>query len=76
MDAYCAEVHKLENHFHGLEFHHVVHNLNVAADELAKLGSDRAEVSGRVFVQELVKPSIKHRLQIESICQCPTENLW
>ena len=42
MDAYCAEVRKLEKHFHGLEFHHVVRDINVAADVLAKLGSDRA----------------------------------
>jgi hypothetical protein len=42
MDAYYAEVHKLEKHFQGLEIHHVVRDLNVAVDVLAKLGSDRA----------------------------------
>ena len=59
MDAYCAEVRKLENHFHGLEIHHVVRDLNVTADVLAKLGSDRAKVPAGVFVQELNVPSIK-----------------
>ena len=59
MDAYCAEVYKLEKHFQGLEFHHVVQDLNIAADVLAKLGSDRAKVSAGVFVQELDVPSIK-----------------
>jgi len=59
MDAYCAEVRKLEKHFQGLEFHHVVHDLNVAADVLAKLGSDRAQVLAGVFVQERNVPSIK-----------------
>jgi 1,4-dihydroxy-2-naphthoyl-CoA synthase len=42
MDAYCVEVHKLEKNFQGLEILHVVCDLNVAADVLAKLGSDRA----------------------------------
>jgi hypothetical protein len=44
MDAYCLEVRKLENKFYGLEFHHVVRDNNVAADELSKLGSTRAQV--------------------------------
>jgi hypothetical protein len=42
MDAYCAEVRKLEKNFEGLEILHVVHDLYVVADILAKLGSDRA----------------------------------
>ena len=58
-DAYCVEVYKLEKHFQGLEIHHVVWDLNVAADVLAKLGSDGAQVSAGVFVQELDVPSIK-----------------
>jgi ribonuclease HI len=58
MDAYCAEVRKLERHFQGLEFHHVVRDLNVGANILAKLGSDRAAVPSGVFVQELTQSSI------------------
>ena len=50
MDAYCAEVRKLEKHFQGLEILHVMQDLNVAADVLAKLGSDRAQVPPDVFV--------------------------
>ena len=42
MDACCAEVRKLENHFQGLKILHVMRDLNIAADALAKLGSDRA----------------------------------
>jgi hypothetical protein len=42
MDTYCAEVRKLEKHFEGLEILHVVRDLNIAVDVLAKLGSDRA----------------------------------
>jgi hypothetical protein len=62
MDAYCAKVRKLEKYFHGLEFHHVVRDLNVVADVLAKRGSDRVEVPGRVFIHELIKPSIKEQV--------------
>jgi ribonuclease HI len=59
MNAYCAEVRKLEAHFEGLEFHHVCRDNNVAADVLSKLGSKRAIVPAAVFVQDLRKPSIK-----------------
>jgi ribonuclease HI len=57
IDAYCLEVHKLENTFYGLEFHHVVRDNNVAADVLSKLGSTRAQVPAGVFVHELHAPS-------------------
>jgi hypothetical protein len=58
MNAYCLEVHKLEKKFYGLEFHHIVHDNNVAADVLSKLGSTRAQVPVEVFVHELHAPSI------------------
>ena len=41
MDAYCKEIRRLEAHFYGLEFHHVLRDYNVAADVLSKLGSKR-----------------------------------
>ena len=59
LDAYYVEVRKLEKHFQGLEIIHVIRDLNVAVDVLAKLGSDRAQVPPGVFVQELTVPSIK-----------------
>jgi ribonuclease HI len=59
MDAYCAEIRKLEGHFKGIEFQHVPRNKNVATDVLSKLGSRRALVPAGVFVQDLHKPSIK-----------------
>jgi ribonuclease HI len=59
MNAYCAKVRKLEDHFEGLEFHHVSRDKNVAADVLTKVGSKRALVPVGVFVQDLRKPSIK-----------------
>jgi len=58
MDAYVAEIRKLENKFSGLEIHHVVRDNNVAADVLSKLGSDRADVPLGIFVHELHHPSI------------------
>jgi hypothetical protein len=59
MDAYCAEIRKLEGHFEGVEFQHVPRHNNDAADVLSKLGSRRALVPAGVFVQDLSKPSIK-----------------
>jgi hypothetical protein len=59
MNAYCAEVRKLEAHFEGLEFHHVCRDNNMAVDILSKLGSMRALVPAGVFVQDLRKPSIR-----------------
>jgi hypothetical protein len=59
MDAYCAEIRKLEGHFEGIEFQHVPRNNNITADVLSKLGSHRALVPEGVFVQDLCKPSIK-----------------
>jgi hypothetical protein len=59
MDAYCAEIHKLEGHLEGIEFQHVPRNNNIAADVLSKLGSRRAVVPAGVLVQDLRKPSIK-----------------
>jgi hypothetical protein len=59
MDAYYAEIQKIEGHFEGIEFQHVPRNNNVAADVLSKLGSRRALVPAGVFVQDLRKPSTK-----------------
>jgi ribonuclease HI len=58
MDAYYAQIRKLENKFYGLEFHHVVRADNEAVDKLSKLGSTQAEIHHGVFIQDLVKTSI------------------
>jgi hypothetical protein len=50
---------KLEDHFEGLEFHHVSRDNKVVADVLSKLGSKCALVPAGVFVQDLCKPSIR-----------------
>jgi hypothetical protein len=59
MDAYCKEIRKLEGKFYGIEYSHVVRDKNQAADALSKLGSSRAQVPHGIFVQDLLKPSIK-----------------
>jgi ribonuclease HI len=58
MNKYCAAVRKLEDKFGGLEFHHVERDHNAAADALSKLGTSRAQVPPRVFVQEIQQPSV------------------
>ena len=67
MDAYCAEVRKLEGKFYGIEYHHVVRDQNQIADYLSKLGSSRAAVLPRVFIQDLVAPSIKEEKEVEEV---------
>ena len=58
MDAYCAEIRKLEGKFYGIEYHHVV-DQNQLADHLSKIGSSHAVIPPGVFVQDLLAPSIK-----------------
>ena len=58
-EAYAAKIRKLENKFYGLDFHHVLRADNQAANKLSKLGSTRAEIPHGVFVEDLLKPSIK-----------------
>jgi predicted SnoaL-like aldol condensation-catalyzing enzyme len=70
MDAYYAQIRKLENKFYGLEFHHVVQAHNEAADKLSKLGSTQAEIPHGVFIQDLVKSSIEE--EEKSIAKQPS----
>ena len=65
MDAYVAEIRKLENKFSELEIHHVIRDNNVAADVLSKLGSDKAEVPPGIFVHELHHPLINTSTPME-----------
>jgi hypothetical protein len=59
MDAYCKEMRTLEGKFYSIEYSHVVRDKNQAANALSKLGSSRVQVPHGVFVQDLLKPSIK-----------------
>jgi hypothetical protein len=58
MDAYYAEIRKLEGKFYGIEYHHAVWDANQATDRLSTLGFSIAKVPTGVFVQDLRTPSI------------------
>jgi ribonuclease HI len=62
MMMYYQELHKLENNFDDLEYLHILQGRNEVADELAKLGSNRAEVPVGIFMQELHETSTIHAL--------------
>jgi hypothetical protein len=58
MEAYCEEVRRLEDKFHGLELNHIARRYNEAADELTKITSSRATVPLDVFARDLHQPSV------------------
>jgi hypothetical protein len=56
MDAYCQEVHKLEDKFRGIKLHHVPRRDN-NADVLAKIAAQWDPAPDEVFINELyVRP--------------------
>jgi hypothetical protein len=59
MAAYCQAVRDLEDKFHGLELHHVLHDSNKAADVLVKTASSRSLVPHRVFASDQHTPSVR-----------------
>jgi ribonuclease HI/transposase InsO family protein len=59
MEAYCDEVRRLEDKFHGLELNHVARRYNETADELAKIASGRMMVPPNVFSIDIYQPSVK-----------------
>ena len=58
MEAYCREVRRLEDKFHGLELVHVARRYNEAADELARIASTRGMVAPDAFSRDLHEPSV------------------
>ncbi|XP_066396134.1 uncharacterized protein [Miscanthus floridulus] len=67
MDAYCAKIRKLEGKFYGIEYHHVVRDQNQFADHLSKLGSSHVVIPPRVFIQDVLVPSIKEDKEVEEV---------
>jgi ribonuclease HI len=61
MEAYCEEVRRLEDKFHGLELNHIAHRYNEAIDELTKIASSRTTVPTDVFAKDLHQPSVNIR---------------
>jgi len=58
MEAYCKEVRRLEDKFHGLELVHIARRYNEAADELAKIASTRGTIPPDAFSRDLHEPSV------------------
>jgi hypothetical protein len=61
MEAYCEEVRRLEDKFHGLELNHIARRYNEAVDELAKIASSRTIAPPDVFTRDLHQPSVNIR---------------
>jgi hypothetical protein len=61
MEAYCEEVRRLEDKFHGLELNHVARRYNEATDELTKIASSRTTVPPDVFTRDLHQPFVNTR---------------
>jgi ribonuclease HI len=59
MEAYCDEVRRLEDKFHGLELNHVARRYNETVDKLAKIASGRTMVPPDVFSRDIYQPSVK-----------------
>jgi hypothetical protein len=59
MEAYCDEVRRLEDKFHGLELNHVARWYNETTDELAKIAPGRTTVPPDVFSRDIYQPSVK-----------------
>jgi hypothetical protein len=59
MEAYCDEVRRLEDKFHGLELNHVARRYNETVDELAKIASGQTMVPPNVFSRDIHQPSVK-----------------
>jgi hypothetical protein len=61
IEAYCEEVRRLEDKFHGLELNHVARRYNEVADELVKITSSRAIVPPDVSMRDLHQLSVNTR---------------
>jgi ribonuclease HI len=59
MEAYCDEVRRLEDKFHGLELNHIARRYNETADELAKIASGQTMVPPDAFSKDIYQPSVK-----------------
>jgi hypothetical protein len=58
MEAYCDEVRRLKDKFHGLELNHIARRYNETVDELAKIASGRTIVPPNVFSRDIYQPSV------------------
>jgi hypothetical protein len=49
----------LEEKFNSFELHHILRRDNEAVDALTQLGSSHKQAPSGVFIQDLIKPSIR-----------------
>jgi ribonuclease HI len=59
MAAYCHVMRELEEKFHRLELHHVLHEYNKATDILTKIASNQKPVPNVVFACDHHTPRIR-----------------
>ena len=57
MEAYLAEVRKMEKQFSGLELQHVPRGTNKEADDIARRASKRQPQEPGIFEERLFRPS-------------------
>ena len=74
MDAYYAAIRKLKDKFYSIKYHHVIRANNQVADELSKVGSTEADIPARVFIQDLVAPSIKQEQEAVKKTTCQADS--
>ena len=65
MEAYCAEVRKLEAKFDRLELCHIPRRDNEEADSLARIGSTQDMPPGGVFLDELTRPLARWEVETQ-----------
>lgn len=65
MEAYLAEVRRMEKQFWGLELQHVSRGTNQEADDIAKRASRRLPQEPGVFEERLFKPSACHHCRAQ-----------
>ena len=58
MEAYIAEVRKMEKQFWGLELQHVPRDTNQEADDIARRASRQLPQELGVFEEQIFKPSV------------------
>jgi len=73
MKAYCKEVRRLDDKFHGLELVHIARRYNKAADELAKIPSTRGIVPPDAFLRDLHEPSVNLGVGADIETPTPTD---
>jgi hypothetical protein len=65
LEAYCAEVIKLEEKFNGIELRHIPRRDNEKVDSLARIGSTRDMPLGGMFLDKLTRPTTRWEVETQ-----------